>query len=275
MSKLSIFPYLGGKISMLPNILPKIPPHSTYVEPFAGSLAVFLNKKPSEREIINDLDPDIATFWKVLKTDGDRLIYKIQMTPTSRSIFGNACDLLFRSEKKLSDVDRALYTYVAITQGIVRVLNPRNNDKNCSVYKEFHNYRVAKIDNLEVSFQDTKVFNQDAVKVMKRFDGKDTFMYLDPPYVVSSQRGSESYKISISDEWHEEFLQTALRCKSKIMISGYESEMYRDYLMAWECFKYPKHSNTSLFYINKNPKISVIKNDCLWVNYPCTPNSHD
>ena len=253
---------------MLPNILPKIPSHSTYVEPFAGSLAVFLNKRPSEREIINDLDPDIATFWKVMKTDGDRLIYKIQMTPMSRSVFGNACDLLFRGEEKLSDIDRAIYTYVVLTRSIVRALHTKTEKNSANIYSttdKFASERNVFKKNSKYSLfrvRNTKVFNQDAIEVMKRFDGKDTFLYLDPPYVVSAQRGSREYKTSVSDEWHEEFLQTALRCKSKIMISGYESDLYHDYLKDWECFKYTKYSDTGLMF-----KKASLKNDCLWVNY--------
>lgn len=32
---------------------------------------------------------------------------------------------------------------------------------------------------------------------------------------------------------HEEYLKLALKSKSKIAISGYESEMYNDYLKDW------------------------------------------
>ena len=262
---------------MLPNILPKIPPHSTYVEPFAGSLAVFLNKKPSKYEIVNDLDSDIATFWRTLKYDSKPLLYKIMMTPFSRSVFGNVAEALFRSEEKLSDVDRALYTYVILTQGITRMLDSSVNEKNLSLYRDESHSVVLKNNtwrNVQYAqkiisrIQNTKVFNQDAIKVMKRFDGKNTFVYLDPPYVLSTVRDTKgrNYKTNVTEEWHEEFLKTALRCKSKIMISGYESDLYHDYLKDWECFKYTKHSNMARSFYKTQEKI-VIKNDCLWVNY--------
>ena len=46
--------YYGGKQSMLKHILPIIPKHSNYVEPFFGGGAVFWAKDPKATEIIND-----------------------------------------------------------------------------------------------------------------------------------------------------------------------------------------------------------------------------
>lgn len=39
--------YYGGKQSMLPHILPLIPKHEIYVEPFFGGGAVFWAKEPT------------------------------------------------------------------------------------------------------------------------------------------------------------------------------------------------------------------------------------
>lgn len=46
--------YYGGKQQMLRHILPLIPDHETYVEPFFGGGAVFWAKQPVNQEIIND-----------------------------------------------------------------------------------------------------------------------------------------------------------------------------------------------------------------------------
>jgi DNA adenine methylase len=37
----------------------------------------------------------------------------------------------------------------------------------------------------------------------------------------------------MTDADHEELLKTILQSRAKIMISGYESEMYNDYLQDW------------------------------------------
>ena len=58
--------YYGGKQMMLPHILPLIPEHRTYVEPFFGGGAVFWMKPPSEYEVVNDINSRLITFYKAL-----------------------------------------------------------------------------------------------------------------------------------------------------------------------------------------------------------------
>ena len=61
--------YYGGKQQMLNVILPKIPQHKLYVEPFFGGGAVFFAKAPSEAEIVNDINHRLVTFYRALKYD--------------------------------------------------------------------------------------------------------------------------------------------------------------------------------------------------------------
>ena len=59
------------------NIIPMIPKHTVYVEPFCGG-ATILFKKPfpcvsdrhDYREVINDLNSNVINFFKVLRDDG-------------------------------------------------------------------------------------------------------------------------------------------------------------------------------------------------------------
>ena len=94
-------------------------------------------------------------------------------------------------------------------------------------------YRLPEwIVNIAERLRTVQIENRPALEVMGRFDYEDVFMYLDPPYLLSVRSG-EQYKHEMSDADHEEMLLKALESKAKIMISGYASEMYDDYLRGW------------------------------------------
>lgn len=55
----ALIPYFGGKTRLAKTIVQKMPPHTCYVEVFAGAAAVFFAKEPSKTEVINDLDREL------------------------------------------------------------------------------------------------------------------------------------------------------------------------------------------------------------------------
>lgn len=57
--------------------------------------------------------------------------------------------------------------------------------------------------------------------------------WIDPPYVLGSRAGKQ-YKHEMTDADHEDLLKLLLQSKAKVMISGYESDMYNDYLADWK-----------------------------------------
>ncbi len=59
------FPYFGGKARVAPAIWQRLGDCPNYVEPFAGSLAVLLNRPtPAGTETVNDLDGFLCNFWR-------------------------------------------------------------------------------------------------------------------------------------------------------------------------------------------------------------------
>ena len=59
---------------MLKYILPVIPAHDTYIEPFAGGLAVFLAKERAKVEVINDLNDEVSGFYLYVREHLDALL---------------------------------------------------------------------------------------------------------------------------------------------------------------------------------------------------------
>ena len=57
----------AGKKRLADRLVAMLPAHKTYVEPFAGSAAVLFAKEPSEVEVINDADLEIADAYRLIK----------------------------------------------------------------------------------------------------------------------------------------------------------------------------------------------------------------
>jgi DNA adenine methylase len=59
--------WFGGKSRLASKIVQHFPTHRTYCEPFGGSAAVLLAKRPSPVEIYNDIDEELVNFFRVLR----------------------------------------------------------------------------------------------------------------------------------------------------------------------------------------------------------------
>jgi len=55
--------WFGGKGHMVNKLLPLIPKHKIYVEPFGGGANLLIAKEPSPVEVYNDLDSGLVNFF--------------------------------------------------------------------------------------------------------------------------------------------------------------------------------------------------------------------
>ena len=58
-----IIPWLGGKRRLAETILHRFPPHTCYVEVFAGGAAMYFLRQPAEVEVINDINGDVVNLY--------------------------------------------------------------------------------------------------------------------------------------------------------------------------------------------------------------------
>jgi len=177
--------YYGGKQRMAHNIVPLIPRHTVYVEPFCGGAAVLFAKPWPEvtnrdyyREVINDLDGNLINFYRQLRDNGEKLVEKIQLTLFSRQEYQIAKDLDTGDE-----LERARRYYINIQQsfsnkiagGWRRGTHGRNDGVT---WQNKINGLSEYIDRM----QSVYVENDDALKIIDQWDSPQTFFYCDPPY---------------------------------------------------------------------------------------------
>ena len=76
-------------------------------------------------------------------------------------------------------------------------------------------------------------------------------IYCDPPYLLST-RCRKQYKDEMTDADHVELLETLLKHKGPVIISGYASEMYDDILKGWSREEYSNYAQ------NAKPRKEII-----------------
>ena len=81
--------YHGAKFRLARWVMQFFPDHRVYVEPFGGAAGVLLQKPRAYAEVYNDLDDDIANFFRVLRDpdQAEQLIQSLHLTPYARTEF--------------------------------------------------------------------------------------------------------------------------------------------------------------------------------------------
>lgn len=217
--------YYGGKQTMLPYILPLIPEHQLYIEPFFGGGAVFWAKTPAQTEIINDFNANVVNFYQVLKTDFQALKTLIESTLISRETYKSAL-VMYHSPFVFSKVERAWAFWVATNLGF------SNEIGNCRFLKSGKNQTL--LNNKILAFSESyserltsvQIENNDACEIIKTHDFEKAFIYCDPPYVGARQGHYGGYE----QEHFNDLLQTLSKVKGKFLLSSYQNEALSEYV---------------------------------------------
>lgn len=236
----SVLKYPGSKWNIAAQLANMIPPHHSYVEPFFGSGAVLFNKPVSDIETINDLDSDVVNLFRCIQQDSYCLARLVMTTPFSREEYDKQFDEGYNPLMCIPDFQRAAGFLIKCWQGHgFRTNGYKVGWKNDVVGRErayalWNWYRLPEwIIDIAERLRMVQIENRPALEAIKRFNHDGVFMYIDPPYLLGTRAGKQ-YKHEMTDAEHEEMLKELLQSKAKIMISGYESEMYNDYLKDWD-----------------------------------------
>jgi len=70
----SPFRYAGGKFYARKLILAHIPPHSAYIEPFAGGGSIFFAKNKVGFNQLNDRDEELINVYLTIRDNPEKLV---------------------------------------------------------------------------------------------------------------------------------------------------------------------------------------------------------
>lgn len=256
-----VLKYPGSKWRIAKQLVDLIPPHHSYVEPYFGSGAVLFSKTPSAIETVNDIDHEVVNLFKCIQIDSERLARLVMTTPYSREVYDGQFDTVV-SSKGLSRFQQAAGFLIRCWQGHgFRTAGGKVGWKNDVVGRErayavWNWYRLPEwIIEVAERLRMVQIENRPALELIGRFDYPDVFFYLDPPYLLDT-RDRRQYTNEMEDPDHEELLKVILKSSAMVMISGYESEMYNDYLAGW-------HKE----YFKNRAEHAGTRTEVIWMNY--------
>lgn len=242
------FSYFGGKyriLDHLQNYLPTVKSIDCYVEPFFGSGTLFFSRERlAEVEVINDYNSYIYTFFKVLRDRKPALLERLKYTPYSIETFLEARKYLAQGRRAVKEshfeipIKKQIYTAWAVY--ILYCMSIMSNGRNFSRDTKTSKALEFKRNQLRLEYcanrlSDVTIENEDAIKVIKRYDSSKTFIYLDPPYLNVRKKSAmtQAYHGNNGDELHERLIDWCINAKSMIMISNYPNDLYNTKLKDW------------------------------------------
>jgi DNA adenine methylase len=161
----------GGKRHMAKRFVKMLPPHDTYVEPFAGGAALFFRKPLVKRNVIGDMDPWLVDLYKSTRNGGLRKC--AGGVRKSRSLFkrvlknqNGVCRKIALSALSWHG-DRATYTGDQNTAGKILL---RNRLRKHELYRKKLRKAYLRLG--------------DFAATMRKFDGDKTVHFLDPPWLL-------------------------------------------------------------------------------------------
>ena len=265
MSKLIAFGWYGGKFSHLDWLLPLLPKTTHYCEPFAGSAAVLINREPSPVETYNDMDGEVANFFRVLREQKDVLIEAIGLTPFSREEFEKA---IFEPVEGLPDLERARRFFIRARQVRTGLAQKASSGRwaHCRLTSRAGMAgavsrwlgSVEALPEIAQRLLRVQIEYDTAIRVIQRYDSPETLFYCDPPYPHASRGDSSAYKYEMSDDDHRELASVLRNVEGKVALSGYHCDLMAELYGDWNYIEAPVKNCHSV----KKPRTEV-----LWVNY--------
>lgn len=134
---------------------------------------------------------------------------------------------------------------------VIKRWEANNNNPHAPTTSVFH--QNSQLDLFNMDF-----FNY-AELFMSAWNYDDCVIYLDPPYLKETRKDSKSdlYNYELTRDDHVHLLLLALSIKAKVIISCYDSKLYRDMLKGWHKINFKGKSRrgpvTETIYLNYKP----------------------
>ena len=223
-----------------------------------------MNREPSPVETYNDLDGEVANFFRVLRDKPAELIRAIDLTPFAREEFRQAID----ARARRSDLERARHFFVRARQVRTGLAQTASVGRwaNCLLTSRAGMSGVisrwlGSVEGLAEVAQRlirVQIENDDALAVVQRYDSAETLFYCDPPYPHESRGDSKAYGYEMTDDEHRKLSALLHAVRGKVALSGYSCRLQDELYHDWKRHEAPPKVCHS---------VKQLRSEVLWTNY--------
>lgn len=265
----SCMKYHGGKYYLRKQICELMVPHKTYIEPFFGAGHVFFHKQPAlEKEIINDANWSIMDMWTTIRDHPVELANYLKTIPYSIESF---------EKMPRKSYDNIVYAAQVFIKYRMSIGGRGKNFANPSKGRQ----RRGMPDNVSGWLSAIDLIAQNSIRLFRNCTNQteikagldctnvikpylresDCLIYLDPPYLPKTRKSPKVYDKEMSFAHHEELVKMIEAADAKIILSGYDSDLYNTVLSHWNKMVIPMKLHSS------GSSTKRVANEVLWYNY--------
>lgn len=176
---MGLIPYLGGKRLLSKEIIRIMPQHICYVEVFAGGASVFFSKRHSKVEVLNDINNELITLYRVVQNHKEEFLKQFDFNIASRDEYER---LLNVKANTLTDIQKAARFYYLQKLAFGGHVVGRHYGYTTTHSKLNYKTIEKSLNMVHERLQNVSIENLHYSEIIKRYDRPHTLFYLDPPY---------------------------------------------------------------------------------------------
>lgn len=240
--------YPGGKSRAVERIGALIPPCNEFREPFVGGGSIFIYLKqhfPNKEFWINDKYIELASFWRGLQIESEKVIEQIWKWKKEFSD-GKILHKFLRENKKDFDKVEIAAAFFILNRITFSGTTEAGGFSEQAFQKRFTESSIERLTGIPKLLENVKITNYDYEEIVSA-KGKNVFLFLDPPYfsaVNSALYGKNGNLHKTFD--HQRFAETLKKSSHRWLLTYDDSPFIR------ELFSFANIQPWSLMYGMRN-----------------------
>lgn len=207
-----LVPWIGGKRRLAKYIVPLLPAHTCYVEPFCGAAGIFFNKSLSQVEVLNDINGELVNLYRVVQHHLEEFCRMFKWALISRKIFEWE---QMKVPATLTDIQRAARFYYLQKLSFGARVAGQNFGTSASGSPRLNLLRIEEeLSAAHLRLAGVTIEHLDWQECIERYDSPATVFYLDPPYWET-----EGYGVEFGREQYDIMASLARSVRGKMLIS--------------------------------------------------------